>query len=222
MSSLLDNWIVLFGIPTTIFIENRTWLENSFFKTLLISSSTSTKHVRAFTYQMNRNVQYKRCNNTIIARLWHNMAEHQQSWDINGHSLAYAYFDHVHRSTNFTQCSIDLSRQFLSLRLFENHIAVQADLIVHFLSHLKKHSWTTDHCTASEQKFGYFHNHLLESPVSGYIIYSKSYDETNSIWSASGISATVKSKTAKRTINYGDNDGPAMGVKTLKFQTDVL
>lgn len=104
-SLLMDNWIILCRIPTLT--ENWTQFVSQLFQ--LLSAFLGRKPLTSKAYHPQTNGQSERFEKSVLARLGHNVAEHQRDSSIYGLQLRYANSAQAHCSTNLTPFILVLS-----------------------------------------------------------------------------------------------------------------
>lgn len=109
---LLNNWIIPYGIPTSLLSDNGPRLSSKLFSELCSFLFTDLKTTTAHHPQVNG--QTERYSKIIFTRLRHYVNEHQSNWDALFQPLTYAYNNHVYSSTGTTPFSLVLSRHSTS------------------------------------------------------------------------------------------------------------
>ena len=107
-ATLLNNWIIPYGIPNSILSDNGPQFVAEFWKTTL--AILGINHKTTTSYHPQTNGQAERYNKTIVSRLRHYVSEHQDNWDKFVQTLTYAYNSQVHRSTGTSPFSLTITR----------------------------------------------------------------------------------------------------------------
>lgn len=96
-NDFLDHQILAFGVCAYLLTNSGLYFVRKFFT--LVCKYIGIKHLTATTYHLQSNGQAKQVNRTIIIRLSHYNAGHQQNWILYVQSLSYAYNTQIHQST---------------------------------------------------------------------------------------------------------------------------
>lgn len=75
---VLENWIMLCGIPDAILTDNQCWLASKFF--VALCASMGTKLVTTTENFPHTNGKVGRYNHTSVTRLRHYIDDHKQDW----------------------------------------------------------------------------------------------------------------------------------------------
>jgi len=106
--AFVTQWAFKYGPPRTLLSDNGSQFASRLFQSICLEMGT--KNLFTSTYHPQTNGQVERFNRTLQNMLRNYVNEHQSDWDVYAHTLAYAYNNHVHRSTGTTPFELILSR----------------------------------------------------------------------------------------------------------------
>ena len=106
--AFLESWIYVYGPPRLLLTDNGRSFTSKFFQSICLA--VGTKNLFTTAYHPQSNGQAERYNRTLVTRLRHFVAEHQDNWDDYVQPLTYAYNMQVHAATGTTPFDLVLSR----------------------------------------------------------------------------------------------------------------